>query len=269
MKVKEFLTNYIKKNESAAGDYMIDYPPFESYEIEHIQKEKGPDALEKAYKSIATQIQKFLESIPSVNIEDKNMVIFVCKGYESFFFDEPPIFIDSFACYKDQLIEKIPQGICLWGGDNRVEHYAYDFNPREEILGMDLFIDSDVSEKDAFNHIISEMMTFAIDDDERNQKISEIVDSLEESVKDIKEKMENGEPCGIPAEDVFRELEQKIWDEADEEQRKQILEEKAKREKNKDRDNAYMMVSSNINHNIKVNTIYKWYLSIIDTLKFS
>lgn len=266
MKIKEFLVNYISKTDNIAEDYLKDYPPFEDYELEYMLKENGKEYVEKAFSIILEKMNNFLSSIQNIIPSNSDMIVFVCKEYETFYNDKRLTFIDSFSCYKEEIIKKVPDGISLWGEENRIEHYAYDFSPRAEILGMDLFIDDDVSEKDAFNHIINEMTSFSIDENIRENKINEIVESLRESVEDIEQRREKGEPIGIPAEEVFAELQKEIWEQADDEGKARILKEKEEKEKNRNRDNTYIRVIMSLNHKIKISVIEKWYLNIINTL---
>jgi predicted DNA-binding protein YlxM (UPF0122 family) len=87
----------------------------------------------------------------------------------------------------------------------RIEHYAYEFSPHEEILGYDVSEASRYEVGDDVTvalSIFNEMTFCGITEEHHKEKVEEITQSL----KEAEESIENGTAECRPIEDLFKEL---------------------------------------------------------------
>ena len=273
MQVKEFLTDFF--NDMKVSDFkeflLEKHPILEDYEMEYIIKNKGEDFLQNIYNEYEIKLQELINSLYTMTpAENKDkLVIFFVNQYDYMFKDgknyDSDFIISSFACKKDKIIENALKGISIWDGENRLEHYGYDFSSREEILGMDMFLDTnEISEIDAAITLIKNMTSFSIDEETRNEKIENVIADLEKSLKDYEEHKD--EPGYLlDAEEVFENILGKHMSVEDRKERTLKLKE---REKNKEKIHARMHIGNDINHKKCIIEIEKYYLSIVDELVF-
>lgn len=250
MTVKDLLIKF----DNIPDKYFEIHPILEEYEKNCIKKED----IEKYENLFKNKMNNFLSTIKNIKTHPSDNIIFVVKYFEMFYEDKETFF-ESFMCYKSEIDEKINNEITLWcNSENNLDHYAYDFEERSEILSCDLFIDENITEIEAACEIIYKMTYFGIDEERNNEEKEKLIKSLDESIKDI----ENGRTYDI--EEVFERLENKILDEADDDEKEQIIKErkerKEKKEKNKDKQELYSKISNRINHKISILVIEKYYL---------
>ena len=87
----------------------------------------------------------------------------------------------------------------------RIEHYAYEFSPHEEILGYDV---SEASRYEIGDDIVvalsifNEMTFCGITEEHHKEKVEEITQSL----KEAEEEIQNGTAEYRPIEDLFKDL---------------------------------------------------------------
>lgn len=241
------------KMDNIVDDYLKMYPLFADYELEAMTKEE----IEKYYKKIGEKFKLFLLDIKERNTSPTDGILFVVKHIDEYY-DNKGTSISSFVCYKSDINKKIKNEITLWNNDdeNRIEHYAYDFESRNNVLSFELFIDENVSELEAACEIINEMILLGIDEEDNNKEKDKIIKSLEESIDNI----ENGEKT-YSLEEVFEKLEKNILENSNDEQKESFKKHKLEKEKNKDRDDLYYRIASRINHKTCISAIEKYFLN--------
>ena len=104
---------------------------------------------------------------------------------------------DSFLSLREEIMN--PEKV------ERIEHYAYEFSPHEEILGYDVSEASRYEIGDDVTvalSIFNEMTFCGITEEHHKEKVDEITQSL----KEAEESIENGTANLRPIEDLFTEL---------------------------------------------------------------
>lgn len=256
MTVKEFFDEYyIYSIDKWFDRYLELYPVLESYEMELMTQTKIK-FINLKYKEM---FKNFLDNIHGRFAEKSDKVLFLVEQVPMFFDDVDRKELNSWFCYKKDIIEKCKNRITLWNSEeSRIEHYAYDMSAIDEILSMELW-KIGVDDTDAICEIMHEISFFGIDEDYRDKRIKEIHDELTESVRQV----ESGEVKTIPAEEVFRKLEEEIFQNASEEEKIEILKQREEDKKNKPRDDAYLIAAGNLNHLKCVESIYSYYINLI------
>lgn len=153
--------------------------------------------------------QKIMDISPNANPED----IVVCKKVTNL--DDGGSYMDSFLVHKSDLLEKKLRYIDYDSNEYEnipmeeyekqyIQHYAYEFEPWEEILGYTV-ASSCVEEygiDEIASAIFNEMTFFGMEQDSAEERKETEKKILEERVKEIEEHPE----CCIPADKVFKDL---------------------------------------------------------------
>ena len=149
---------------------------------------------------------------------------------------------------------------CIWNDERpRIEHYAYDFSPLDEVMGCEVVFD--VTFTEAISAIFHELTFNGLTQETFEARKEEIIMSLKKAEEDIRESNT------YTMEEVFQELEKEILENATEQEREKFLKEKEEKEKNRFRDDVYSNVVSYLNHYSCINLIRSWYLQNIENGK--
>lgn len=238
--VQGFLEEYIKYN-----------PILEDYERKAISDEQYEKIKARFMELAEKRIREF------VNIEPKktDAVIFVVKQKETMFDSKEDEYLHSFLCKKEDIKEKGYLDFSLWNDEKpRIEHYAYDFSPIEEIMGCDVYLEDDNNIIFALFEIFRELTFNGLTEESSEARKEEILESIKEAEEDIKA----GRTYTM--EEVFEKLDAEILEGASEEEREQILKDRAERKKNEPRNNRYSSVVMMYNHNVCIQAIRAYYL---------
>lgn len=243
MKVKDLLLQF-SDIDALYKRYLALYPLFAWYEREALT----PNQLKSGEERHRVLFDKFMERIKSTEISDSENVLFVIEQINEFSEpDEPDKAFESWMCKRDDIFKKAESGdVSLWIGkddENHLEHYGYDMSPLADVLSMEVY-PYEVDLIDAACEIIENLTFFGIEEEKRMDKVEDIIESLTTQCEEI----EAGTAKTIPAEEVFAQLEQEIWDEATEEERIEIKKQREEKEKNKRRDNVLLHLVMNMNH---------------------
>lgn len=245
MIVKELLIN--QNREELYSFYKKKYPLFDDYELEAFSKEE----VEATYILFKEKLFELLDRITNMTTNESEGVIFVVP-LKSTDFEERYEHIDSFFCKKSEIVEKAKDEFGLWCGENRIEHYAYDFDTLENIISTEVYYK--LSDIEAACEIINEILFLGFTDEKRTAKLEEIRNALDEAEASI----ENGE-C-IDADTFFEELEREILEEATAEEREQIIAKRNERKKNENRDKTYLEVVMRINHKRCIEIVEEYFI---------
>lgn len=248
MNVKEFLMKFDRN--TLYDRYIELYPVFETYEEEHF----GPEKVEEGKARFRIMFERFLSRVGQTTLDEGGEVLIGTKFVPSFMDDEEEI--STWVSNREDIFKKAPMDVTMWNGDeeSRIEHYAYDMDTLSSALSHEVFL-YQVDELDAACDIINNLTFFGMEEEPKMERVKEILDSLENSVEEIK----SGEAKLIPADEVFKELEEKILENASEEERIEILKEREEAEKNKARDSAFMQASMKINHIQSLQAVLSYY----------
>lgn len=255
MTIKEFLLQYKEKFGAIRYRYRVLYPIFEDYEEEFYKKEKGQDFIEEKYDIFFKVLKNRFKELFDIEEKETDEIIFVLNlkeaifdsGYEDYY-------IESFKCNKKDILEKMDEEFGLWN-DNlpRIEHYAYDYMPINELLGTELFYSENICEIDVLCTILHQIVLHGFTEKQKEESFDNLCAQLDEAMKDYEEGR-----C-FDADDVFEELEQEILDSCKtEEDRQKIIEQRQERKKNEYRDKLFLHLVMKINHKECVKLIEEW-----------
>lgn len=248
MKVKDFLGSFADL--SRLHDRYIElYPLLADYEMEKLSEAQLMQGKIRHYDAFCALMNR----IKKMNTVETDDVLFVTKEIGTFFDDEE-YGLNSWVCKREDILEKAKGEITLWNGENRIEHYAYDMDSLGNIISCELFI-HEVDGMDAACEILENITFFGFEEDSRMEKVGGIIESLKEQTEELKA----GTLKTVPAEEVFEELRKEILSNATEEEKEEILREEEEHEKNKNRDDAFMRVSMNINHIQSIQAVLSYY----------
>lgn len=231
-------------------DIYIDFHPIlDYYEREAISDEKYLKIVEKFKELAGKRIKEFSEIKPKKSDD----ILFVVEQKETDF-DSNETYMHSFLCKISDIKEKAYLDFSLWDDKKpRIEHYAYDFSPIEEVMGCEVYCDSD-KKTEALCEIFHELTFNGLTEESSQARKEEILNNLREAEKDI------AEGRTYTMEEVFDKLDAEILENASEEEKKQILKDREERKRNKPRDERYSSIVMYYNHNKCIEAVRSWYL---------
>jgi hypothetical protein len=175
---EEFIESYLRNdNETIECLFRKDIPINEIYQKINFFKE-----------IVLGAFRRFKEMEVERNDE---YIVFAIPRYDG------DTYADSFLSLREEILN--PEKI------ERIEHYAYEFSPHEEILGYDVSEASRYEVGDDVTvalSIFNEMTFCGITEEHHKEKVEEITQSL----KEAEESIENGTAECRPIEDLFKEL---------------------------------------------------------------
>lgn len=253
MKVFELLNKH--KNEFLDVSDTIWY---EYWEDDIFIKAKNITRLTFAEKCI--EFLKMLTTIEPITSDD---VIFVLPQLSTIYSERNEDY-HSFSCKKSEIEFVINDDFTMWNNmlPNRLEHYAYDFNELNSVLGAEVFYDG-VSSIVALAIIVNELFRYGDNEEDRNTNIKNMINELNESINEFEEKKKDENPLGISADEAFKHMEDKILSYASEEEKQEIIKEKEEKKLNKERDNKYFQLTLRINHKRCIAIVEKYYRSTL------
>ncbi len=229
--------------------YIDFHPILESYEREAISDEEYQKIEKKFFELAEKRIKEFAEVQPKKMDE----VIFVVEQKDTSF-DSNDTYMHSFLCKVSDMKEKAYLDFSLWNDEKpRIEHYAYDFSPIDEVMGCEVYCDSD-KVTEALCEIFYELTFNGLTEESSKARKEQILNDLKEVEKDI------AEGRTYTAEEVFEKLDAEILEGASDEEREKILKDREERKRNKPRDERYSRMIMYHNHNICIEAIRSWYL---------
>lgn len=255
MIIQELLYEFKDKKDKVLKNYLKNYSIFEDYEFEQYSKKKRKKITEKFIKLSTKRYDELLKIKPEI----QNNVVFVLKQMDSFVGNSKHF--HTFMCEKGQIEDLARNEFSLWTEEKpRIEHYSYEFTSVDKVLGMEVFYTT--SKINAVCAIFHELIFHGLTEESSEKRKSEIIESIQEGIQDVKE------GNYLSAEEVFKELEDEIYESASDEEKEKILKDRAEKEKNKDRDNVYMQVATRYNHEKCIAIIQSYYLSKVSSGEF-
>lgn len=229
--------------------YIEYHPILEDYEREAISDENYKEIESRFMELAGKRIREFAKIRP----KKMNEIIFVVEQKETRF-DSNETYMHSFLCKIDDIKEKGHLDFSLWDDEKpRIEHYAYDFSPLDEVMGCEVYFKSeDITE--VLCEIFRELTFNGLTEESSEARKIEIMNDLKEAEEDIKA----GRTYTM--EEVFERLDAEILENASEEEKEQILKDRAERKKNKPRDDRYSSIVMYYNHNACIQAVREWYL---------
>lgn len=147
--------------------------------------------------------------------KDAEKILFCIPYYSADYDDKNKIEYSTFFVHKEEAIQKI--NLPDWANDDdmMVMHYAYDFSPLHEVVGMTiaeccLSGNLAVPVLEITTDILENLSFFGYEEEPRLQRLDEIFSELDESMKHYQEAVEQGKPAGTPAKVVFEQMRQDI-----------------------------------------------------------
>lgn len=212
--------------------------------------------------AIKNRLVSFMWKLVDKNIQNQgDCVIFVLPQMSTDFKSTDEEYL-SFSCNKDEINNVMGSDFTMWKGtENRLEHYAYDFDELDEVLSYDCFADN-VSDEMMLAVIIDELTTFGFDEESRNNRIEEIKSDIQKGLEEIDEEDEERKGY-VEFENVMDNLEKTILDNSSEKEKEEIIKKREERKEHKDRNYEYMSIALRINHKACISAVEKYYLSMM------
>lgn len=180
-------------------------------------------------------------------------ILFVIPYKDSYWEDRGKTVFDAHVVHKSEALSKIKSSDWVDDGDDRVEGYAFEFCPTEEIISYTVSEAclKKVNHLDITTEVLSELSFFGYETESRDSRVVDEMEEIGRRVDDMDARLACGEEAGIPAEQVFAELDKHFLDSCEtDEEREHLLLEREFDDKVRDIEYRYAMRFVEINRKI-------------------